>query len=112
MFPQSDKVNHKKVTFKKRNGIELAADMYTPNNAKGKLAAIAVSGPFGAVKEQTSGLYAQHMAERGFLTMSLSACSQGNKKVAVVGIQQVHRGITHHGNVRAVLRVEDEGMFN
>ena len=61
-FPKSDKVDHKKVTFHNRYGIELAADMYTPKNAEGKLAAIAVSGPFGAVKEQSSGLYAQHMA--------------------------------------------------
>ena len=59
VFPQSDKVTHEKVTFKNRFGIELAADMYTPKNAEGKLAAIAVSGPFGAVKEQSSGLYAQ-----------------------------------------------------
>ena len=61
-FTLSDKVEHKKVTFKNRYGIELAADMYTPKGAQGKLAAIAVSGPFGAVKEQSSGLYAQHMA--------------------------------------------------
>lgn len=61
-FPKSEKVDHKKVTFRNRYGIELAADMYTPNNAEGKLAAIAVSGPFGAIKEQCSGLYAQHMA--------------------------------------------------
>ena len=61
-FPKSEKVDHKKVTFRNRYGIELAADMYTPKNAEGKLAAIAVSGPFGAIKEQCSGLYAQHMA--------------------------------------------------
>ena len=64
-FGESDKVDHKKVTFINRYGITLAADMYTPKNAEGKLAAIAVSGPFGAVKEQCSGLYAQTMAERG-----------------------------------------------
>ena len=58
VFPKSDKVDHKKVTFKNRYGIELAADMYTPKGATGKLAALAVTGPFGAVKEQTSGLYA------------------------------------------------------
>ena len=58
VFPQSDKVDHKKVTFRNLYGIELAADIYTPKNANGKLAAIAVSGPFGAVKEQVSGLYA------------------------------------------------------
>lgn len=68
VFPQSDKVDHRKVTFKNRYGMTLAADLYLPKNAKGKLAAIAVSGPFGAVKEQVSGLYAQTLAERGFVT--------------------------------------------
>ena len=77
VFPKSDKVDHKKVTFKNRYGIELAADMYTPKNVEGKLAAIAVSGPFGAVKEQTSGLYAQHMAERGFLTIAFDPSYTG-----------------------------------
>ena len=77
-FPKSDKVDHKKVTFKNRYGIELAADMYTPKGgAQGKLAAIAVSGPFGAVKEQSSGLYAQHMAERGFLTIAFDPSFTG-----------------------------------
>ena len=76
-FPKSDKVEHKKVTFHNRYGIELAADMYTPKNAEGKLAAIAVSGPFGAVKEQSSGLYAQHMAERGFLTIAFDPSFTG-----------------------------------
>ena len=76
-FPKSDKVDHKKVTFRNRYGIELAADMYTPKNAKGKLAAIAVTGPFGAVKEQSSGLYAQHMAERGFLTIAFDPSFTG-----------------------------------
>lgn len=66
-FPKSEKVNHSKVTFTNRYGITLAADMYVPKNASEKLAAIAVCGPFGAVKEQSSGLYAQTMAERGFL---------------------------------------------
>ena len=65
-FPQSDKVKHSKVTFRNRYGITLAADLYMPKNAEGKLPAIAVCGPFGAVKEQASGLYAQIMAERGF----------------------------------------------
>ena len=77
VFPKSDKVDHKKVTFKNRYGIELAADMYTPKNVDGKLASIAVSGPFGAVKEQTSGLYAQHMAERGFLTIAFDPSYTG-----------------------------------
>jgi hypothetical protein len=76
-FPMSDKVEHKKVTFKNRFGIELAADMYTPKDAKGKLPAIAVSGPFGAVKEQSSGLYAQTMAERGFLTIAFDPSYTG-----------------------------------
>ena len=63
-FPQSDKVKHSKVTFRNRYGITLAADLYMPKNAEGKLPAIAICGPFGAVKEQASGLYAQTMAER------------------------------------------------
>lgn len=69
-FPKSEQVNHSKVTFQNRFGITLAADLYIPKNAEGKLAALAVSGPFGAVKEQSSGLYAQAMAERGFLTIA------------------------------------------
>ena len=76
-FPKSDKVDHKKVTFHNRYGITLAADMYTPNNAGGKLPAIAVSGPFGAVKEQCSGLYAQTLAERGFLTIAFDPSFTG-----------------------------------
>ncbi len=76
-FPESDKVNHKKVTFINRYGITLAADMYTPKNMEGKLSAIAVSGPFGAVKEQSSGLYAQNMAERGFLTIAFDPSFTG-----------------------------------
>lgn len=76
-FPKSDKVDHKKVTFTNRYGITLAADMYVPKNAKGKLAAIAVCGPFGAVKEQCSGLYAQIMAERGYLTIAFDPSFTG-----------------------------------
>jgi fermentation-respiration switch protein FrsA (DUF1100 family) len=76
-FPKSNKVDHKKVTFANRYGITLAADMYTPKNETGKLAAIAVSGPFGAVKEQASGLYAQTMAERGFLTIAFDPSFTG-----------------------------------
>ena len=76
-FGESDKVDHKKVTFINRYGITLAADMYTPKNAEGKLAAIAVSGPFGAVKEQCSGLYAQTMAERGYLTIAFDPSFTG-----------------------------------
>lgn len=77
VFPQSDKVDHKKVTFHNHFGLTLAADMYTPKNAKGKLAALAVCGPFGAVKEQSSGLYAQTMAERGFLTIAFDPSFTG-----------------------------------
>ena len=69
-FPKSEKVNHRKVTFPNRYGITLAADLYEPKGVEGKLAAIAVCGPFGAVKEQAAGLYAQTMAERGFLTIA------------------------------------------
>lgn len=69
-FPKSDKVSHSKVTFENRYGITLAADLYIPKGAEGKLAAIVVCGPYGAVKEQCSGLYAQTMAERGFLTLA------------------------------------------
>ena len=77
VFPQSNKVNHSKVTFKNRYGITLVADLYIPQNASGKLPAIAVSGPFGAVKEQSSGLYAQTMAERGFLTIAFDPSYTG-----------------------------------
>ena len=77
VFPKSDKVDHKKVTFHNRYGITLAADMYTPKGAVGKLPAIAVSGPFGAVKEQSSGLYAQKMAELGFLTIAFDPSYTG-----------------------------------
>ena len=76
-FAKSDKVDHSKVTFVNRYGITLAADMYVPKNAGGKLPAIAVSGPFGAVKEQCSGLYAQTMAERGFLTVAFDPSFTG-----------------------------------
>ncbi len=76
-FSKSDKVEHSKVTFINRYGITLAADMYVPKDAVGKLPAIAVSGPFGAVKEQCSGLYAQTMAERGFLTIAFDPSFTG-----------------------------------
>ena len=76
-FPKSDKVNHRKVSFKNRYGITLVADLYVPKNATGKLPAIAVSGPFGAVKEQASGLYAQAMAERGFLSVAFDPSYTG-----------------------------------
>ena len=77
VFPKSDKVDHKKVTFHNRYGITLAADLYTPKGAEGKLPATAVSGPFGAVKEQSSGLYAQKMAELGFLTIAFDPSYTG-----------------------------------
>ncbi|MCI0539380.1 MAG: alpha/beta hydrolase [Verrucomicrobiales bacterium] len=76
-FPKSEKVEHRKVTFKNRYGITLAADLYQPKNRDGKLAAIALSGPFGAVKEQSSGLYAQTMAERGFVTLAFDPSYTG-----------------------------------
>ena len=76
-FPKSDKVEHRKVTFHNRYGITLAADLYQPKGASGKLAAIAVCGPFGAVKEQAAGLYAQAMAERGFLTIAFDPSFTG-----------------------------------
>lgn len=77
VFPKSDKVNHSKITFHNRYGITLAADMYVPKNAAGRLPAIAVCGPFGAVKEQSSGLYAQTMAEYGFLTLAFDPSFTG-----------------------------------
>lgn len=77
IFPQNDKVNHSKETFRNRYGITLAADMYVPKNAQGKLPAIAVCGPFGAVKEQASGFYAQEMAQRGFLTIAFDPSFTG-----------------------------------
>lgn len=76
-FPKSDKVNHSKVTFPNRYGITLAADLYVPKGAKGPLPAIAVCGPFGAVKEQASGLYAQEMAERGYITLAFDPSFTG-----------------------------------
>lgn len=76
-FAKSENIDHKKVTFRNRYGITLAGDLYIPKNAAGKLAAIAVSGPFGAVKEQASGRYAQTMAERGFLTLAFDPSYTG-----------------------------------
>ena len=76
-FPKSDMVEHSKITFVNRYGITLAADMYVPKGAEGRLPAIAVSGPFGAVKEQCSGLYAQTLAERGFLTVAFDPSYTG-----------------------------------
>ena len=77
VFPQSDKVDHSKVTFHNRYGVTLAADLYVPKNAEGRLPAIAMSGPYGAVKEQVSGRYAQALAERGFLTIAFDPSFTG-----------------------------------
>jgi len=76
-FPKSEKVDHRKITFKNRYGITLAGDLYQPKNVSRKLAALAVSGPFGAVKEQSSGLYAQTMAERGFIALAFDPSYTG-----------------------------------
>ena len=76
-FPKSDKTDHRKVTFANRYGVTLAADLYCPKGAQGRLPAIAVCGPFGAVKEQCSGLYAQTMAERGFITLAFDPSFTG-----------------------------------
>ena len=77
VFPLSEKVNHRKVTFETQYGLTLAADLYEPKDAKGKLPAIAVSGPFGATKEQSSGLYAMRMAERGFVALAFDPSYTG-----------------------------------
>ncbi len=77
VFPLSEKVNHKKVTFTTQYGFTLAADLYTPKDGQGRMAAIAVSGPFGATKEQSSGLYAMKMAERGFVTLAFDPSFTG-----------------------------------
>jgi len=76
-FPQSDRVEHSKVTFHNRYGITLAADLYKPKNGREPLAAVAVSGPYGAVKEQVSGRYAQTLAEQGFLTVAFDPSYYG-----------------------------------
>ena len=82
VFPLSERVNHRKVTFETQYGLTLAADLYTPKDAEGKLAAIAVSGPFGAIKEQSSGLYAMRMAERGFVTLAFDPSYTGESSGA------------------------------
>ena len=80
VFEKSEKVNHKKVTFKNHFGITIVADMYEPKEYNGKLPALAISGPYGAVKEQSSGLYAQEMAERGFLTIAFDPSFTGESE--------------------------------
>ena len=77
VFKKSDKVNHRKVAFKNHFRIEIAADLYAPKDAKGRLPAVTISGPYGAVKEQSSGLYAQVLAERGFLTLAFDPSFTG-----------------------------------
>ena len=88
VFPESKDVNHRKVTFHNRYGIKLAADLYEPKKITGKLAAVAVSGPFGAVKEQSSGLYAQELAKRGFLTIAFDPSFTGESG-GVNGVRNV-----------------------
>lgn len=88
VFPESRDVNHRKVTFHNSYGIELAADLYEPKKITGKLAAVAVSGPFGAVKEQSSGLYAQELAKRGFLTIAFDPSFTGESG-GVNGVRNV-----------------------
>ena len=82
VFPLSDKVNHKKVTFETQYGLILAADLYMPKDRQGKFAAIAVSGPFGVIKEQSSGLYAMKMAERGFVAIAFDPSYTGESSVS------------------------------
>ena len=77
VFPKSEEVNHRKVSFKNHFGIEIAADVYEPKDASGPLPAVAICGPYGAVKEQSSGLYAQTLAERGFLTLAFDPSFTG-----------------------------------
>ena len=77
VFPKNDNVDHRKITFINKYGITLAADLYKPKGAEGKLPAIAISGPFGAIKEQSSGLYAQELASRGFLTIAFDPSFTG-----------------------------------
>lgn len=100
VFPKSDKVEHGKVTFHSRYGITLAADVYVPKNVEGKLPVIAVSGPFGAVKEQSSGLYAQKMAELGFFAIAFdpSLYRRERRHAPLCGIAGYqHRGLLRSG---------------
>ena len=102
VFPKSEMVRHGKVTFHNRYGITLAADVYVPKNAEGKLPAIAVSGPFGAVKEQSSGLYAQKMAEMGFLTIAFDPSytgESGGTPRYVASPDNQHRGLLRSGGL-------------
>ena len=97
VFPKSDRVEHRKVTFHNRYCITLAADLYAPKGEKGPFAAIAVCGPFGAVKEQCSGLYAQKLAERGFLTVAFDPSftgESGGLPRYVASPRHQHRGLS------------------
>ena len=109
VFPQSNKVEHKKVAFKNRYGITLVGDLYTPKDSKGKLAAIAVSGPFGAVKEQSSGLYAQTLAERGFITLAFDPSFTGessglprNMPSPEINTEDFSAAVDYLGNLESV----------
>ena len=106
-FLKSDKVEHTKVTFKNRFGITLAADVYKPKAGSGKFAAIAVSGPFGAVKEQSSGLYAQTLAERGFLTIAFDPSFTGESGIAA----EHSEGRAERGDSRGESRVPSEPRY-
>ena len=81
VFPLSDKVSHQKVTYVNRYGITLAGDLYTPKKLKGKLAALAVGSPYGAVKEQAGGIYTMKMAERGYVTLAFDPSFNGESEV-------------------------------
>lgn len=100
-FPQNAAVDHCKVTFHNRFGIELAADLYKPKNAAGKRAAVAVSGPFGAVKEQSSGLYAQELAARGFLAVAFDPSYRRERRHAALCrlARHQHRGLFRRGRL-------------
>ena len=106
-FPKSDKVEHAKATFKNRFGITLAADVYKPKVGNEKLAAIAVSGPFGAVKEQSSGLYAQTLAERGFLTIAFDPSFTGESGIAA----EHSEGRAERGDSRGESRAPSEPRY-
>ena len=120
-FPKSGKVDHSKVPFHNRYGITLAADLYVPKGASGKLPAIAVCGPFGAVKEQAAGLYAQTMAERGFLTLAFdpsftgesggSPRPNGNTRGMVNAFQEGAVSAGHHVDVVDVCRLKINGCL-
>ena len=122
VFPKSQKVNHKKVTFKNHFGITLVADMYEPKEYEGLLPAIAVCGPFGAVKEQSSGLYAQEMAERGFLTVafdpSFTGESEGTPRymnspdINVEDFQSTRIKVTIASTMYDMSRVSGNGYFD